>query len=61
MKRDAGGKKSLAAGEKPASQEKHEPGRSKGGWQAIAGKAGEDRLFRKAMNLGAKWRKQANA
>ena len=60
MKRDVGKNNEVVDGAGKRPVEKLESGKDKGGWQAIAGKAGEDQLFRKAMNLGAKWRKQAN-
>ncbi len=37
------------------------PSGTKGGWQAIAGKAKGDRSFREAMRLGAEWREKANS
>ncbi len=33
---------------------------AKVGWRELVGFAKEDELFRKAMKLGADWRKQAN-
>jgi hypothetical protein len=41
--------------------EQFAPRGKKGGWQAIAGKAAGDDLFRAAMKLGAQWRRKANA
>lgn len=61
MKRNVGKKHEVIDGEGKGLVEKLVSQQGKGGWQAIAGKAGGDQLLRKAMNLGAKWRKQANA
>lgn len=43
-----------------ALEKQFAPKGTKGGWQAIAGKAKSDKFFREAMKLGKQWRDQAN-